>query len=152
VASGANIPAAAARLRNLLPLDEEHVDEFEELVAQFAEVGGVQAAHELLLVLDDACPLGGVMDSVASALHEFRAEDVVPPMLATLAVTTARAPHALRTLLRGILLSPSHRERLKSGLAALDAHGRAALREQLETVAKSPTYRTVSAEVLSLFG
>jgi hypothetical protein len=73
-------------------------------------------------------------------------------LLDTLATTSSRAPHALRTVLRGILLSPSHRERLAADVGSRDSVCRVTLRGHLETVGRYSTYAAHSADVLSHLG
>ena len=142
------VSSLAEQLRSLLPLQEEHVEAFDALVSQLAEHGGTQAAAELLLALDDQCPLGGVMVGLAGGLPEFKPDELIPALFATLPITTLRAPHAVRTVMRGVLLSDAHRERLKADVADLDAARRSMLRQHLEAVGRFDKYRNRCAEVI----
>ena len=135
-------------VRQLLPLTEDRVEQFEELVSDIVGIGGRDAARELLLLLDDSCDLGGVMQGVAITLQSFELRDLVQAFLDTLESTSKRAPQSLRDVLRWILSSDNGRTLLKDAVPAIDEGTASKLRELLERVGQFSTYAERSKEVL----
>ena len=132
----------------MLPLDESHVEEFLDLAVQLADLDTHDAAVVLFGVLDDNCDLGGVMQTVSERLQELLPKPLISAMLATLPDTTTSAPHALRSVLRGVVLSNDCRRYLKERWAELSPAQRATLGAHIAAIGQFETYRRACADVI----
>ena len=107
------IDRTSAKIHALLPLEEPDIDRFLELTLQLADFGTKEAAVVLFQVLDDRCPLGGVMQTVSDRLQEFSPPPLILAMLETLRDTAYNAPHELESVLRAVVLADESRDYLK---------------------------------------
>jgi hypothetical protein len=139
---------AARDIRALLPLGESGVERFEVLAVELADIGTAATAEVLFTVLDDYCPLGGVMQSVTNLLQEFQPQTLFAALVATLPHTSTRAEHCLRDILRGAVLSAEHSTHLRAVLPTLESTARDTIQSQLHAIGRSKTYAAACAAVL----
>ncbi len=137
-------------IENLLPLDEDDVEEFEGLVGELAAFSDESAARLLLGLLDDSLELGGVNQNVAGQLGAFPADVLVGEFVSALPAVLKKAPRASRDIVRGILASEERRALLIARIGQLDAGVAAAFRPVVERVAKYARYRDAGKELLEV--
>ncbi len=142
------IDRTSAEIHALLPLEEPDVDRFLELTLQLADSGTKEAAVVPFQVLDDRCPLGGVMQTVSARLQELSPPPVIFAMLETPRDTAYNAPHELESVLRAVVLADDSRDYLKDQWSTFGAEERSILRRHLSATARADAYR---AECASLF-
>ena len=90
-------------LRQLLPLEEESVDAFDELVARLVELQEPSSIRPLLQLLEDDFPLSGVMGSLSGNLGRFPGEDLARELLAELPDLRRRRPFRAEDLVKRFL-------------------------------------------------
>ena len=144
-----DVQMIAKEMSALLPLREENVERFEELVAELHGIGSVAAARQLLERLDDACAVEDVMQTVAMTLCAFPPSIVVTAFLDVLPGIMRRGPVAARDVVRCLLLSDEGRVRLLVEAPKSSASAVAGLRELLYRVGRFESYADYSNEVLA---
>ena len=138
------------RLQALLPLSEESVDAFEDLVGELHEDGSLDAARVLVGILHDECELEGLMQHVTSTLAAFPPGTLVQSFVDSLPPLAARAPAAARDLVRTVLVSSDCRSELERHIPKLSGDARGALRLLLERVGRFERYSAVVQTLLPL--
>ena len=123
-----------AALHRLVPVREEHVDEFLQLIAELVDLGDPAAIPELLAVLDDHCPLVGVMDAVARNLEEFPPDAYVPRLLNSLPALHEKAPFLCENEIKKYLWALEFRNVLLAHLPAASAGSKQTLRAILDAI------------------
>lgn len=136
----ASVDAIADQIRALLPLEEEKVEAFDRLVGELAEVGGSEAARELLILLNDDCDLGGVMEGVAVAIQSLSPVHVADAVGRNLDAIVLRGRRHLGAVLRWLVSSDIGRAALIAAGRDLTAAEKDKLREELQRVARFPKY------------
>jgi hypothetical protein len=140
--SSQTLDQLAAAIRELLPLDEPDVERFELLAVALADLGTYDAAMVLFSVLDDTCPLGGIMQSVTNLLQDMSAEALASAFVANLERMPLHSSHSMQNVLRGIVLSEEHRRSLKVRLPHINPAARATLVAHCEEIARFSRYHS----------
>jgi hypothetical protein len=145
----ADVQVIAKDMAVLLPLREDDVERYEELVGELEGIGSGAAARQLLEQLDDACALEEVMQTVTTTLCAFPPPIVVTALLDVLPSVIRRGPVAARDVVRSLLLSDEGRARLLVEAPKSSARAVAGLRELLDRVGRFERYAQHSNEVLA---
>lgn len=144
------LDAKLVALQRFRRLREDEVDSFLELVAELVDLGDVRAIPALLNILDDNCPLSGVMDAVSRNLEEFPRDVYVPLLLENLVDLSKRAPFWCENEIRKCLWDPASRRSLISHAHAATDEAQETLRALLHEISFStPTLAEACAEVQS---
>jgi hypothetical protein len=122
------------QIQALLPLEEDDVDTFLELVARTIDLKDPSCIRPLLLLVDDDCPLAGVMDAVLGNLEEFPSQVYVRELLAVLPEVCERSPFWCENEVKKRLWSLTERETLAGELPMAPPETKRCLREMLSRV------------------
>ena len=90
-------------LRRMLPVDEENVEEFDELLVRMGDSGDPELVGPLLDLFEDGFPLAGVMQLVSGALEVFEPEVYARELVRRLPEMRRRAPFWSEHELKGFL-------------------------------------------------
>ena len=93
------------RVHALLPLTEEAVDDFLDLIEELVDTGDPSVIGPILLVLDDHSEIGGVEETVVNLLEDFDSEVFIREFLRVLEGFYTKSPQWCESELKKILWS-----------------------------------------------
>jgi hypothetical protein len=144
------VDAKLAQIHALLPLREENVEAFLELVAETVDLGDPSSIRPLLMIVDEGCPLSGVMDALLRNLEEFPSDVYDRELLAALPMFCTRSPFWCESEIKKRLWSVEERETLIAALPKATDQAREVLRELLTRVRDdTPQLKQACTEVLT---
>lgn len=137
--------------QNFFPLTEKNVDVFLEEVASVTETGDRRAVRPVLLLADERCPLGGVMDRMLSLLEDVPLKDYVEELLEALPEFNAKSPLYSEQEVKKLLWSDQDRAVFVAASRGLGSEKAAALRAVLGRV-NSPRLTSAVGEIERVLG
>ena len=139
-----------ARLKAMSPLEEEQVDAFLFEAQALAELGDRRAIGPLLMLLDDRCPLGGVMLSLSNTLESFDNDDFVSEFLEVLPALRSSSPFLCENEVKKLLWSEQDGA-LVRGVIRASVDAKQCLRDVLDEVSETTeSLRDVSNSIIEV--
>lgn len=140
-----------SRLQRYLPLTESNVEAFLEEVASVTASGDRRVVRPVLLLADEQCPLGGVMEQMVSMLEVVPVCEYVDELLQALPELLARSPLFAELEVKKLLWSEGERSVLMGAARELVGERASALRAVLDEVDVAALVHAV-AEVRNAIG
>jgi hypothetical protein len=115
----------------ILPIREENVEAFDDLLGRIAEHGDPKCIGPLLDLLEDGFPLSGVMESVSGAVGAFGPETYVRELVERLPELRRRAPFRSENELKKFLWKERYQAMLIAALKDSRMEAKRAVAEML---------------------